>query len=395
MTVLYSDIPPVALPVGEKTIREFFHESVEQSDQIIIATGYASKNSLIELDEIVRQCHIKKTVVVLGMYYIDGIPESIYNTAIRVNEEWIRDGIGEIRIIKSTKYHAKLYCFFKNEQLFTAIVGSNNLGTISIDASNRRQYELAVAVRDSHDCQSISQHLEKICRDPVSYLISGVNDLKIVHEENQKLVDVEGVTKVGQADVDIYKNAQTQTVFEIPLKVPGLPGSTNDYMKSNINKCYAKGRLNSRTGVVTERGWWETEIIVPITVTSLPDYPEKSKPFVVVTDDGWMFNAHVSGDHKKNFESDYNLKVLGYWLKGRLVASGLIDPVDSPSKDLENKLNTGEDVYKNCRGVITYQKLLKYGRVSITLTKTTRQHTDENGSQLDVWFVSFLPANVK
>ena len=177
--------------------------------------------------------------------------------------------------------------------------------------------------------------------------------------------------------------------------MPGIPGSSKDYMKSNINKCYAKGRLNSRTGVVTERGWWETEIIVSSSTTSNPNYPDSNKPFFVVTDDGWMFKAHVSGDYKKNFESDIDLKVLGYWLKGRLVSSGLIDPVDSPAEDLKNITPSDIDIYCNCKGVITYQKLVKYGRTSVTLTKTTRQLEDENGNMLDVWVLSFLPENVK
>ncbi|MBP3851142.1 MAG: hypothetical protein J6D36_01215, partial [Erysipelotrichaceae bacterium] len=84
-----------------------------------------------------------------------------------------------------------------------------------------------------------------------------------------------------------------------------------------------------------------------------------------------------------------------YWLKGRLVSSGLIDPVDSPSADLKNADPSYEDIYENCKGVITHQKLKKYGRDSISMTKTTMQRKDENGEMLDVWLLSFLPDNVQ
>ena len=395
MTILYSDVPPLRTPEGGIGIQKYFQEQVQLSDKIIIATGYASKNSLLELDRMVREYGVKDVTVILGMYYIEGCPESIYNTAVKLYEEWQQDGIGEIRIIKSMKYHAKIYAFYKDNSVFSAIVGSNNLGAIAKEAGNLRQYELAFASEDSDECQEIAEHLAKVVKQPVSFALSDIDDINIIHEENQKLVDVEGVSKVGMLDVESYKKAETSISFEIPLKVPGMPYESNDFMKSNINKCYAKGRENKKTGVVTERGWWETEIIVGTKITNLPNYPTKNVPFVVVTDDGWLFKAHVSGDHKKNFESDLDLKVLGYWLKGRLVASGLIDPVDSPAADLENVLENGTDIYKNCKGVITYQKLQKYGRTSVTLTKTTRTYTDENGDVLDVWVLSFLPANVK
>ena len=395
MTILYSNVPPLRVPEGGIDIQTYFQKQVKKSDRIIIATGYASKNSLLELDRMIREYDVKDVTVILGMYYQEGCPESIYNTATKLFEEWKQDCIGEIRIIKSMKYHAKIYAFYKDGIAFSTIVGSNNLGAIAKEAGNLRQYELAFASEDLAECADVALHLEKVMGQHISLPLVDVDDINIIHEDNKKLVDVEGVSKVGMLDIESYKEARTNILFDIPLKVPGMPNESNDFMKSNINKCYAKGRENKKTGVVIERGWWETEIIVGTKITNLPNYPEKNVPFFVVTDDGWMFKAHVSGDHKKNFESDLDLKVLGYWLKGRLVASGLIEPVDSPAKDLENIKETGEDVYKNCKGVITYQKLQKYGRTSVTLTKTTRTYVDENGDDLDVWVLSFLPANVK
>ena len=395
MPILYSNVPPLRVPNGKKSLVEYIKENAAVADQLYIATGYASKNALLEISNIVSNSSIKRIVLVLGMYYVEGFPESIYNTAVQINEEWKSAGLGEIRVTKSMKYHGKVYCFYKDNEAFSVVVGSHNLGAISPDAGNLRQYEISSYSESQEDCTEVSAHLSSVVSEPVSVPIDTVTDAVIIHEENAKLDGVEGVTKVSGADVDAYRNAETDIAFDIPLKVPGIPGSSQDFMKSNINKCYAKGRLNSKTGVVTERGWWETEIIVSSKTTSDKRYPERDVPFFVITDDGWKFLMHVSGDYSKNLESHSDLKILGYWLKGRLVAAGFIEPVDSPAADLENASPSGADIYKKCKGVITFQKLMKYGRTSVTITKTLNKLADDNGTMRDVWVLSFLPENVK
>ena len=395
MPLLYSNVPPLRLENGVTTLSDFLKEKLKTSDCVYIAVGYASKRALIELNELVTSCSLKNIILVLGMYCIEGFPEGIYNTVMRIHEEWMEKGIGEIRVTPSMKYHGKIYAFYNDDTISNAAIGSHNLGSIVVDANNRRQYEISMSVSDKETLDEIDAHLQKIIKAPVSVLISDAPNIVIKHEENDKLNGVEGVTKVAQADVASFKLAETDIQFQIPLKVPGMPNSHDDYMKSNVNKCYAKGRLNTRTGVITERGWWETEVIVGRAITNNPNYPELGVPFYVITDDGWKFKAHAAGSSKKNFESHDDLKILGYWLKGRLVAAGFVEPVDSPAKDLENVQSGAVDIYKHCKGVITYQKLEKYGRTELTFTKTLNKLADEDGNQLDVWVLSFLPKNVE
>ncbi len=395
MPILYSNVPPLRTPKDKMTLAQYIKAKAEVCDEIVIAVGYASKTSLLEISKIVSESKVKQITLVLGMYYVEGFPESIYNTAMQIDEEWRTAGIGEVRVTKSMKYHGKVYGFYTSGKICAAVVGSHNLGAITPVATNLRQYEISIYTEDPNECKDLDEHLRSVVSSPVSESLSSITDANIVHEDNKKLDGVEGVTKVSPADVDSYKAVQTAISFEIPLKVPGIPGSTQDFMKSNINKCYAKGRLNTRTGVVTERGWWETEIIVSKSTTSLATYPERDVPFYVITDDGWKFKMHVSGDYSKNLESDGDLKVLGYWLKGRLVAAGFIEPVDSPAEDLENTVHGEGDIYRKCKGVITYQKLLKYGRTSVTLTKTLNKLADDDGTMRDVWVLSFLPDHVR
>lgn len=42
------------------------------------------------------------------------MPESSYHTAVRLNKKWQENNIGEIRMIKTFKYHGKLYVFYKD-----------------------------------------------------------------------------------------------------------------------------------------------------------------------------------------------------------------------------------------------------------------------------------------
>lgn len=395
MPLLYSNVPPLRKPQGKMSLKEYIESKAPQSDCLYIVVGYASKNSLLEISRIITEYSITKVVLVLGMYCVDGFPEIIYNIASQIDEEWRASGIGEIRLTKSMKYHGKVYCFYQNGEITGAVIGSHNLGAIAHDPKNLRQYEISFYTEDEIDCAEINTHLQSVLQHPVSVSFCDVNDVNIVHEDNTKLNGVEGVVKVSSVDVDAFKLKETNICFDIPLKVPGIPNSNEDFMKSNINKCYAKGRLNSSTGVVIERDWWETEIIVAKKITSNPKYPVRNEPFFVITDDGWKFMMHVGGDNSKNLESEGNLKILGYWLKGRLVAAGFIEPVDSPMTDLENVSKGGGDIYRKCKGVITYQKLQRYGRTSVTLTKTAYKLPDDEGVERDVWVLSFLPDNIQ
>ena len=112
MKVLYSNILPMGLEDGQMSVADCFREQSERASSIEIAVGYVSKASLIELDEIIRSSNIRKVILTIGMYYVEGIPEAIYHTAMAINERWVNDGIGEIRLVRAFKYHGKTYAFY-------------------------------------------------------------------------------------------------------------------------------------------------------------------------------------------------------------------------------------------------------------------------------------------
>ena len=91
-----------------------FNEQMKMADRVEIAVGYTSNASLAELDRLVNECNISKVCLNIGMYFIEGMPEGAYHTAIKINEKWQEAGIGEIRVVKAFKYHGKLFCFYKD-----------------------------------------------------------------------------------------------------------------------------------------------------------------------------------------------------------------------------------------------------------------------------------------
>ena len=144
--ILLTDMLPASnIDEGIHTFRRKIESMMEVAHHVDIAVGYVSRNSLLELDDWIHKYHVAGIRLIIGMYYIEGMPESSYHTAIDLNNKWCSEGIGEIRLIRAFKYHGKAYLFYREDDyVLGAIIGSANLGAIKLEASNRRQYELAV-----------------------------------------------------------------------------------------------------------------------------------------------------------------------------------------------------------------------------------------------------------
>lgn len=369
MHLLYTNLLPLRTQPGKESFVEYFKEAISKSDTVEIATGYVSRGAIIELAKYVEEYGISSISLVVGMYYHEGMPEGIYNALTELHEVWQAKGIGSVNIVRPFSYHGKVYAFFKDGQPIAGIVGSNNLGAIKLEASNLRQYEMAVATEDATEISEISSHIRDMMGRRCSFPINEITDMKLIRQQNNALIDQQFVDRVTPEDVDAYKEHCTDISFEIPLKVPA--NKEDDNMRgSNINVCYASGR---------KRVWWECEVVVGKAIRDLPGYPEWQKPFMAITDDGWKFQVWTCGQNNKNLYSKDDLKIMGRWIKGRLVAAGLVEPVNNVSND------------PDCRGLITGETLARYGRDTITLTKTDQQTTTADGTPIDIWMLSFLP----
>lgn len=380
MKLLYSDILPLGTEDGQDTIIDCFNKQIKIADRVEIAVGYVSRASLDELEQLVDEYNIKNICLTIGMYFIEGMPEGSYHTATKLNKKWKDAGIGEIRIVKSFKYHGKLYCFFKEKTPISAIIGSANLGVIKLEANNRRQYEMSSITTEASVCQEIAIFIDKLKAPNCSANISDISGMPLIHETNTALSGIELVTQVPQSNVAFYKRCKAYVSFLLPLKVPAYDERHMDdnkhYTKSNINVCYAAPRSKRKP-----RDWYETQLTVSKEITRTEGYPEKNIPFFIVTDDGYWFKSHTTSDGNKQFSAVGDELILGRWLKGRLAAAGLVAPVN----------NTQEDTSRT--GMITKEMLQEYGCDNLFLKKTGQTALDEDGTPLDVWMLSFESDN--
>lgn len=376
MKLLYSNILPLAVEDNKETVIDCFREQMEKADSVEIAVGYTSNSSLSELAGLVEACGIKKICLTIGMYFTEGMPERAYHTAVKIDHKWREAGIGEIRIVKAFKYHGKLFCFYKDGEPVSAIIGSANLGAIKLEATNRRQYEMSAITTEKSEIEDIHKHIEQLNMPNISENISSIKGMLLVREVNTALNGIELVTSVPQSNVAFYERCKTYVSFFLKLKVPKAEERHLDdgkhYTKSNINVCYAAPRSKRKA-----RDWYETQLTVGADVYHMEGYPEKNCPFFVVTDDGYWFKAHTTSDNNKQFSAVGDELIMGRWLKGRLAAAGIVKPVNNTAADTDRL------------GMITEEMLDEYGCDRLLFKKTGQTALDENGKELDVWMLSF------
>lgn len=380
MKLLYSNILPLGCYNEQTTIIDCFEEQMKNADRVEIAVGYTSNASISELDALADKYGTKQICLTIGMYFIEGMPESAYHTALKLNQKWRDSDKEEIRIVKSFKYHGKLFCFYKNGKPVSAIIGSANLGAIKLEAANRRQYEISALTTEESEAAEIATHIEELKAPNCSDNIANITGMPLVRETNTSLNGVELVTSVPQSNVDFYERCKAYVSFFLKLKVPHSDERHIDdgkhYTKSNINVCYAAPRSKRKA-----RDWYETQLTVGADVYHMEGYPNKNEPFFVVTDDGYWFKAHTTSDNNKQFSAVGDELIMGRWLKGRLAAAGIVKPVNNTASDIDRI------------GMITEEMLDEYGCDRLVFKKTGQTALDEDGNALDVWMLSFTSEN--
>lgn len=345
MEFLYSNFNP--LKTGCSTFYDAFTKALKHADELDIAVGYISEESLAELQRLVELNNIRRISLTIGMHYIEGFTNPQYNAAMQLHKYLSDKNCGEVRLVMPFRFHGKLYLASKDSKPFAGIIGSSNLSSIVNDSN--KIYDASVLFKDKQSVVSLQQFIRKL----------NVNATKPIDQctitefrkTNPVLDDQEGVKKATDAERLEVKTSLTDISFEIPIKTEP---------KSNLNAYFGKGRVGAN-GLIIPRHWYESELIVSSTITNQPGYPQaktESAVFDVLTDDGYKFKCKVSGDYSKNFRSEGDLKILGRWLKGRMENKGALIP--------------GE--------MVTEEVLSRYGRKSFTLTKTTIP---------GLWYLSF------
>lgn len=348
MELLFSNYPPVKTRYS--AFSKAFYDYASRADQIDIAVGYITSDSLVELQKLAELNRNLKVNLTIGMHYYDLFTPIEYNAAIELNRFLKDKGKGEVRLVTPFRFHGKLYSYTASSKPFAGIIGSNNLSSI-IDGGTK-VYEASVLLDDP----VMAVELNSFIKELVSTSTDNIADLTIgrFKQGRSALEGQEYVERATDAERINCLEKRTGVSFDIPIK----PYEVSE--NSNMNVYFGKGR-EGKNGLVKPRHWYEVEVIVSNQITSQPGYPkskEENGAFDVITDDGWKFKCYVGGTNNKNFRSESDLKILGRWLKGRMEETGA--------------LQVGQPVTKST--------LAAYGRDTFTLAETSIPNT---------WYLDF------
>lgn len=393
MSILYTNVPPMIKAGDKKSIRDMFEEILAQSDKLEIAVGYVSVKGLQKIDELVEKYSIKDVKLACGMYSVDGMPESIRNEISRLHEKWQVAGIGEIYVVNNMDYHGKLYSFWKDGKPFRSIVGSANLGALAPAGRTMRQYELANTVEGEQENQDLADFIADLIKK-CCVSADNMDGIKVVHERIELLDAIEDVSELTESSVESFNGKENGIVIRVPIKAPKFANrfSTDrkDFASSNINVCYGKGR-KAKNGKYTRRNWFETQITVSVDITREPDYP-KGKPFFVVTDDGYMFEAHTTAQNNKQLTAYGDDRIFGRWIKGRLVAAGLLKAFDDADQDPDRLGVVTEEMLERSNMKVLELHKTNEKRLGKVYARNEKNRLDKKHSTeepLDVWTIHF------
>src|SRR5258708_1697876 len=130
MELLYSKIKPCEY--DNSSFGEAFEYGVVNSDNIKIATGYITEESLLELKAVLlfynEETKTKTCSLVIGMHGREGFTQAQYEAAIDLANFLKDKKIGSVRVCTAFKFHGKTYVFRKNgvSTPVSVIMGSSN-----------------------------------------------------------------------------------------------------------------------------------------------------------------------------------------------------------------------------------------------------------------------------
>ncbi|MDR1763627.1 MAG: NgoFVII family restriction endonuclease [Dysgonamonadaceae bacterium] len=309
MELLLSNYQPAKF-ANVRTTQKVWSEQLSKAEQVRIATGFVSSDSLIELKKIVELNEKPNVELLIGMHYFDGFTNQQYDSVLSLNDTLQTNNRGEIYLSNAVRFHGKLYSFTEGNNCFGAIVGSSNISSLANYSNGLYEVDCFFNDNNAKNIDTNIQQLIKKLGKPFSEI--DTNKLNIFNE-NKLLDNHYGVTKLSTEENTRIWATKTGISFDIPMKTEP---------KSNLNCYFGKGRESQR-GFVMPRPWYEVEIIVSTQITRQKNYPADCQ-FDVVTIDGYKFRCETNGQNSKNFRSQNDLKILGKWIKGKLENSGAL-----------------------------------------------------------------------
>lgn len=302
--------------------KELLKQEFKSSKNIVVASGYASADIIQEFksDFIKIAKSGGSAKLLLGMAFYEGLSQQkldiLSSLCVDLNKINKKSGV---YVTYTRKYHGKVYHFDtgKTDNIF---VGSSNFSA-SGTAGN---IECTIPVNDKSTKTQVKQFL--------NYLLSKDNSISILkadivvpgskkYKKTVSLVTLDSLKRYDPKSIDISKLPK----FTYPLD------RVAEKEKSSLNVYFGKGRLNTKTGHVKPRPWYEIELIANVKLSSNPLYPKGD--FDAYTDDGYIIPMRTQGDYYKNIRSKKSLQIFGMWLKGKLQKAGALTPLTPVTND--------------------------------------------------------------
>lgn len=316
--------------------KNILKQEFKTSKNIIVASGYASADIIQEFknDFIKIAKDGGSAKLLLGMAFYEGLSQQkldiLNSLCVDLNKLNKHSGV---YVTYTRKYHGKVYHFNsgKDDNIF---VGSSNFSASGTSGN----IECTVSVNDTETKTKV--------KDFLTYLLSKENSISILkadivvpgskkYKEKVSLVTLDNLRRYDPTSLDILKLPK----FIYPLD------RVAEKEKSSLNVYFGKGRLNTKTGHVKPRPWYEIELIANVKLSSNPLYPKGD--FDAYTDDGYIIPMRTQGDYYKNIRSKQSLQIFGMWLKGKLQKAGALIPLTP----------------------VTYDTLIDYGNDALTFAK--------------------------
>lgn len=332
---MYANDPDFGGEMMKVVEREF-----QSCKNVSIASGYVSYDVLSmfqdEFYRIASDGGVSR--LLLGMAFYEGLSKKKLELLEDMHSELLKSKNGSgIFVVYSRKYHGKIYSF-GSKAAQNYYVGSSNFSRSGLIGN----LECTALVKDARTRNKIEKYLDYLFSDTNSKVITDVEITVPGSKEYKDKIKRETLSDLERYDPDTIDKKKLKS-FDLSL------ARIADKEKSNLNAYFGKGRLNTATGKVNPRPWYEVEMIADRSVNSNPLYPMGD--FLAYTDDGYIIPMKTSGDYHKNMRSKGGLQILGQWIKGKLQSAEALVPLTLITRDtLEIYGNDTIQFYKIKKG---------------------------------------------
>ena len=245
--------------------RDILDIEFPKAKNVCIATGYASLDVLHAYEnaflKIANNGGVSK--LLLGMAFYEGLSSKKLDVANALNEQLkkFKNGSG-VYVTNGRRYHGKVY-WFDYEAEANIYVGSSNFSS----SGTRGNIECTIPVLEKTQKQSVIKFLNDLYSTSHAITIDKA-EITVPGKKKVVLKTVENLwSSLKRYDATNIKTSSLPK-FEFPLE------RVAQMEKSNLNVYFGKGRLNSKTGKIIPRPWYEIELIASNDLNSQLYYPK-------------------------------------------------------------------------------------------------------------------------